>query len=152
IISECAGSEEYSAALALSEDGTILVSASKGGEVLLWDVATGLEKRRWRIKNDDNSFLFAISPGGASVAAVLNWSRSKDPPEKFIHCWNAADGQLRFALPHPDGDRGHGFDGAVFVSDDVLVTASNGMHLYWWETSTGKLIQHDDLSSEFRGN
>jgi WD40 repeat protein len=135
--------------VALSDDGTLLASVTDAGDVQLWEVDTGRQKQSWKCTPSHGWMHAAVSPGGKAVAVVM--SQRGDQPEKVVYCWDAVTGGLRFTLPNPD-DHYYGFDSVAFVNDDVVATAYQGQHLFWWDAATGALLQHDDLAEEYRGN
>jgi WD40 repeat protein/DNA-binding SARP family transcriptional activator len=60
-----AGHEDQPRSLRFSTDGRLLASASRDGEIIVWDVATGRSRDRW--KTFEVSWSVAFSPNGSLV-------------------------------------------------------------------------------------
>lgn len=60
------GHRDWVVAMSLSQDGQTLASGDEKGEVILWDVATGGERKRWQLKGW--VWALALTPGADAVA------------------------------------------------------------------------------------
>jgi GNAT superfamily N-acetyltransferase len=85
--------------LTVSADGKSLVSGTRDGRVVRWDVGEGLPLWSRRAHGDDaNGFAqvlsVAFSPDGKTLASG-GWDRA-------VRLWDAANGALKRTLPHED--------------------------------------------------
>jgi photosystem II stability/assembly factor-like uncharacterized protein len=71
--------------LAFVPDSTILVTGASGGNVALWDAATGDKARQLQGPSDDYPSSFSFSPDGKTLAAGFS---------KNIIIWDITSGQL----------------------------------------------------------
>ena len=129
------------AGAAYSPDGALLVIACTGGEVLLFDAATGRERQR-----RDHC-------GTAALHHFLPncWVRFAPDGRRFVTCglgdtvrvWDARTGAAHFACRH----KGLCF-GADFSADGrLLVTCSEDKTAAVWDTETGRrrrTLKHPD--------
>ena len=129
------------AGAAYSPDGTLLVIACTGGQVLLWDAATGKERRR-----RDHG-------GTAALHHFLPncWVRFSPDGSSFLTCglgesvriWDARRGDPLFTCRH----RGSCF-GADFSADGrLLVSCSEDKTAVVWDATTGRklhALKHPD--------
>ncbi|MEI7686844.1 MAG: hypothetical protein WCL32_17630, partial [Planctomycetota bacterium] len=61
------GHRDWVVAMSQSKDGLTLASGDEKGEIILWDVAAGSEKKRWKLKGW--VWALALSPDADAVAA-----------------------------------------------------------------------------------
>lgn len=116
-------------AVALTPDGTRIVSAGDDKHIIVWDVATGSEVRRWRA-HDGPIPALAVNPDGRTIA-----SGSRDD---IIRLWDLGSGAMRDTLI------GHGDDvlSIRFSPDgESLASASYDGTVRLWNVSSGKAIR-----------
>jgi len=131
------GHREWVTGLALSRDGSLIVSGDDGGDVIAWDQATGKELKRWKVKGW--VYALALSPDTNQVlvserkplifdsgrhAGIKLWDRTTGeaqrdlgPTFKDMHIAAAAyspDGKL---LALGRGGELDGLNGKVFLVD-----------------------------------
>jgi WD40 repeat protein len=118
--------------VAMAPDGkTLAVGSLKDHELLLWDVVTGKELRRWK-GQEERVFSMVFSPDGQWLAAAT---------EKTVHVWWTATGELFRTLkvtsrwpPIMPGQLVFSPDGQWLAIDDVSghevwdVLAGNKVH------------------------
>ena len=116
-------------ALAYSEDGNWLVSASDDGTAKVWDSATGEELFTLKGWQEEGMDLLALSPDGTRLAAS-----SKDGN---IRVWDIATGKLLFSLTgHADT-----VSAIAFSSDgDQLATGSVDKTVILWDAKSGEML------------
>ena len=103
----------------------------------VWDVATGLEVRRWEVRAMGTACL-AFAPGGNDLAWVGG-------NENVIRFWDASTGR---EIGQQPGHRGAIGD-AVFAPDGkALVTVSEDRTLRFWDPTSGGETRKIDASDE----
>jgi RNA polymerase sigma factor (sigma-70 family) len=125
--------------IAIGTDGTSVFSAA-GTSVYVWDLATGMERRRFRHGAWVDSFV--CSGDGKLVASGCH--------DGTIHLWDNATGQElhQFKAHNPERTGQHGLPGAFvsgFTPDGrqlISTGPENGIRL--WEATSGKLIHEFD--------
>jgi hypothetical protein len=116
-------------ALVFAPDGKTLASADEAGTVCLWDVATGLERRRFEGHRTRVSAL-AFSPDGKTVASGSG--------DGSLYLWTVASGKRLLALEgHDDWVMSVAFspDGKTLASGSYDQTAR------LWDVSSGKVLR-----------
>jgi len=111
-----------------SRDRRILATASKNGEVALWDATTGAHIRSLRHKDAVRSVAF--SPDGRALASAS--------ADRSVKLWDIEMGrELRTLQGHSD------VVNAVAFSPDsrILATASSDKTVRLWNPETGELIR-----------
>ncbi|NWG15038.1 MAG: SH3 domain-containing protein, partial [Chloroflexi bacterium] len=116
--------------LFFSTDGSILVSADIFGTIIVWDVAGGVERRRFSA--GDTAAYLALSPGGGTVYAGTG--------DGMVRAWDVATGEVRSRFT------GSGMIAAVALSPDGAVLASAHDNLLndtiiLWDTASGAEIR-----------
>lgn len=135
--------------LTFSPDGRWLASASDSRgprgryEVILWDVATGREKSRFRMAQDNSAHQLAFSPNSRLLAAVGGGARHNDPGE--VQVWDVAGERPRRWF---EGHKGR--VGSVAFSPDNRTLATGDMNgdLLLWELASGRR-RHRFMGHEF---
>jgi WD40 repeat protein len=100
-------------AIAFSQDGTMLVSASISGIVQLWDTATG--NARQTLKGHTRSVnAIAFSPDGTMLASASN--------DGTVRLWDTATGNTRQILEGHTGP----VKAIAFSRDRIMLTTDRG--------------------------
>jgi len=115
-IKELTGHKEWIQALAVSSEGTRLVSGDDQGIIIVWDLPAGKELNRWQCKDWVRSL--AISPDGKTVAVSQHRpGRDKIVVQPSFHFWEIETGKMKVDLTKeitggmsavaysPDGER-----------------------------------------------
>jgi RNA polymerase sigma factor (sigma-70 family) len=122
--------------LALSADGTRLVSSDQSGTVRLWDPATGRELRRIQAAPRWLEHV-TISPDGTVIAA----GGSEDKPHE-IGLWDARTGNLlrRLRVTSEQPQARPTVQRLAFSPDGKTLVACSGTHVLVlrWDVATGK--------------
>lgn len=81
--------------LALSRDGKTLITGDDSKVVIVWDVQTGKEQRRWKVKQWVRAL--DISPDGKTVVTAENFPQLKfSETDVGVRGWHARTGELKF--------------------------------------------------------
>jgi WD40 repeat protein/Tfp pilus assembly protein PilF len=110
-----------------SPSGQYFATASKDGNVKLWEINTG--KEVWHVPHKGMLEKVAFSPDGRFVAA------SSEP--KIVSIWQALSGQEIYKLPHGKTVT----DIAFSPNGTQLATASDDQTLRIWDLSNGKELR-----------
>jgi hypothetical protein len=117
-------------AVALSSDDTVLATADAGGEIRLWERATGKESRRFRLPQPVRGGIYALafSPDGRRIACG-GGSVDEAGPEHPVFVLDSRTGKATSTLPGHQG----AIASAMFSPDGrLLVTGSeDGTALVW---------------------
>ena len=116
--------------VSFSPDGTLIVSGSDGGMIILWDVATQRQVAAWEGDVDEGSHSVVFSPDGSMLASAHSYSYR-------IKLWDVGTRQLLDTL------KGH--TGAVYsvaFSPDGTTLASVGGRdgVILWDVKTRERI------------
>ena len=96
-IKELTGHKEWIQALAVSSEGTRLVSGDDQGIIIVWDLPAGKELNRWQCKDWVRSL--AISPDGKTVAVSQHRpGRDKIVVPPSFHFWEIETGKMKVDL------------------------------------------------------
>ena len=96
-IKELTGHKEWIQALAVSSEGTRLVSGDDQGIIIVWDLPAGKELNRWQCKDWVRSL--AISPDGKTVAVSQHRpGRDKIVVPPSFHFWEIETGKMNVDL------------------------------------------------------
>ncbi len=96
-IKELTCHKEWIQALAVSSDGTRLVSGDDQGIIIVWDLPAGKELNRWQCKDWVRSL--AISPDGKTVAVSQHRpGRDKIVVPPSFHFWEIETGKMNVDL------------------------------------------------------
>ncbi len=132
--------KEWILGLALSKDGKTAISGDDGGQVLVWDFASGKIERQWKVKG----WVFALAMSPTSPQALI----SERIPLVFdsdryaaLKLWNAADAKLDRDLSPMF--KGEFFEAAAYSPDGKLVAVGRA-----GETEKGKIILIDSESGK----
>jgi WD40 repeat protein/transcriptional regulator with XRE-family HTH domain len=116
-------------ALAYSEDGNRLASASDDGTAKVWDSATGEELFTLNVWEEEDMGLLALSPDGTHLAASNN--------DGHIRVWDIVNGELLFSLKgHTDTVSAVAFS----LDGDQLVTGSVDKTVILWDVGSGEIL------------
>jgi WD40 repeat protein len=127
---------------ALSPDGKVLaavVNENQAGEVRLWEVATGRERKRWTLPNK-RIWPVAFSPNGKMLACCVGDGPSANDWSKPcpIKLWDAVSGEDIRTLP------GHkGLAAVTFAPDGKTLSSwsSADITARLWDVATGKELR-----------
>jgi WD40 repeat protein len=131
--------------LALSRDGKTLVTGDDSGVVIVWDVPTGKEQRRWKVKQWVRAL--DISPDGQLVVSAEHFPRLKFSQSDIgVRGWSAQTGELKFDVSK---DFKGGMSSLLFSTDGKYLAMTRGNIEYENEPglvflldpSTGKKLQ-----------
>jgi WD40 repeat protein len=87
------GHKEWVQALALTTDGKVLVSGDDGRQVIVWDIPSGKETRRWQVKAW--VVALALSPDARQLLISERFPLVYDPAKIITtRLWNATTGQV----------------------------------------------------------
>jgi WD40 repeat protein len=116
--------DEWVLGLALSGDGSVLVSGDDRGQIIVWDRAAAKEQRRWRVKGWTYSMALAADAGQLFIAERVPLSYAY--PERYVAAklWDAATGQVQHDLG-PVCKREH-MVAAAFAADGKLLALAPG--------------------------
>jgi RNA polymerase sigma factor (sigma-70 family) len=125
-------------ALVFSPDGTTLASLCSG-EVILWESATGRERRRLPLSLAPVDYqLLDFSPDGHILAVV--------DPRSGITLWDPADGRRLRTLPLSPSEVPDGCRVARFSPDGKTLAVANGTQAHLFDVDTGKAIRQLDAN------
>jgi WD40 repeat protein len=130
------GHKDKVRSVAVSSKGTI-ASGDTGGEIRLWDGATGRFLRAFRGQKAQIPSLAFTPDGKRLVAGIAKLANSVPPFEVAV--WNVATGARERVFTAHDGGVW-----AVAVSPDGRVAASAGgksMPIYLWDPATGQRVR-----------
>jgi WD40 repeat protein len=120
------GRQQGFSCTAFTPDSKTLIAAGIDESLILWDVATGKERRRLK-DGFINLFTLALSPDGKLIASAVNG--------KTIRLTDLASGRDRFA---PTG-HAHGIWSATFAANGTMAATVGGGHdVLLWDTATGR--------------
>jgi WD40 repeat protein len=89
--------KEWVQAMSLSADGKILATGDDAGQVILWDVPSGKETRRWKVKAW--VYALALSPDGRRALISERFPLVYDPAKVITtRLWDATTGQMTRSL------------------------------------------------------
>jgi WD40 repeat protein len=136
------GHREWVTGLALSRDGTLLVSGDDDGQVLVWDIATGKELKRWKVKGW--VYALALSPDSKQVLVSERVPRVFDPGRHDgIRLWDRTTGTPQRDLGPPFKDMYSA--AAAYAPDGKLLALARGGEVYG---PNGKVFLIDPASGK----
>jgi len=127
-------------AVVFTPDGKTLASAGTDRAVVLWDPATGQERRRFTLEGEGdppNNVLFSLD--GRLVAVIV-----RGQP---LRLWEVATGKERPLVPPPAGGRvvqpgGDPVESAAFSPDSrLLATGGRDHSVRLWDVSSGQQVR-----------
>jgi RNA polymerase sigma factor (sigma-70 family) len=114
--------------IAFTPDSKTLLAAGIDDSLILWDVATGNERRRLK-EGFTNLFAMALSADGKLIASAVGG--------KTIRLTDLASGRDRFGT---DGHQ-HAIWSATFAANGTMAaTVGGGNDIFLWETATGRQL------------
>ncbi|HKI30947.1 MAG TPA: WD40 repeat domain-containing protein [Gemmataceae bacterium] len=117
------GHKEWVQALSLTPDGKVLVSGDDAGRVIVWDVPSGKETRRWQVKGW--VYALAVSPDARRLLISERFPLVYDPAKIIAtKLWDATTGQVVRDLE--DVFKKDYQSAAVFSLDGKLVAVGRG--------------------------
>lgn len=132
--------KEWILGLAVSKDGTRVVSGDDGGQVSVWDFATGKVERQWKVKG----WVFALALSPTSSQTLI----SERIPLVFdsdryaaVKIWDAAAAKLERDLSPTF--KGEFFEAAAYSPDGKQLAIGRA-----GETEKGKIILLDPASGK----
>jgi WD40 repeat protein len=134
------GHEAGIVVLAVSPDGTVVVSGAEDGTLIVWDLVTGWEKQSLRGHSAAITAV-TISPDGKSAISASH--------DRTIRVWNLATGRTQRKLKQ----KGHWVKAlALTGGGKVLISASSDGVLTHWDLQTGTgQVLHTGETIEHRG-
>jgi WD40 repeat protein len=105
--------------------------------VILWDVTTGTEQRRWEVETP--MYAVAFSPDGTMLAAGSAMGRI----DGAVWLWNSTSGELRATLREREGET---VWSVAFSPDAMMLASGNGAGITLWDVATG------EVRASFAGN
>jgi WD40 repeat protein len=127
------GLEEAAAlCVAASPDGALLATGGVAGDggVRLWDRTTGEMRELGR--HESYVISIAFSPSGTRLA-------SGDTVNK-VWVWEVASGQALTSFEGDVPDRFQAFHDLYWPDDETLLAAASDA-IYWWDVTTGQLLE-----------
>lgn len=104
-------------------------------KVILWDLATGTEQRRWEFDFDTPIYTVVFSPDGRTLATGGGDPSGASSGESAVWLWNVATGELEATLR----ERKFATVWSIAFSPDGTVLASgNGVGITLWDVDTGE--------------
>jgi len=125
---------EFGCRIAMTPDGTSVVTKGFGPTTQLWDVATGKKVKQWRA--NDLGPALAMAPDGKSLA---------EGGYDGVHFWELPTGKRRDQRLQLK----HGVSVVAFAPDGKTVAAGggdNGLHI--WDLATEKQVGPADVECE----
>jgi hypothetical protein len=148
-IRRLAGHRNHIVSLAFAPDGKSLASGTGGGEIKLWDLATG--QGRFSVDRNESywKFSLAFSPDGKILVSGAGWNVQGNQSTGAIRLWDAASGKESPALQ----DRDVFVTSLAFSPDNQ--TLAVGLKDYWirlWNVATGKPFRQWQAEGNFRNS
>lgn len=89
------GHQDWIWGLALSRDGKLLVTGDDASVVIVWDLATGMELRRWKVKQWVRAL--DISPDNRTVVTAENFPQTAFvDTDVGVRGWDVQTGTMKF--------------------------------------------------------
>lgn len=98
--------------------------------VILWDIATGTEQKRWEIETP--MYTVAFSPDETMLAAGSAMGRI----DGSVWLWNLTTGELKATLREREGVTVWSI---AFSPDETTLASGNGMGITLWDVATGEM-------------
>jgi WD40 repeat protein len=98
--------------------------------VILWDIATGTEQRRWEMETP--MYTVAFSPDGTMLAAGSAMGKI----DGSVWLWNLASGELEATLREREGET---VWSVAFSPDAMTLASGNGAGITLWDVTTGEM-------------
>lgn len=115
-------------ALAITPDGSTLVSGGREGKIILWNIKSGAKLREWSGHLEGVESITLSPDGQILVSGGI---------DREVKAWNLASGELLYTI------NGHSAPvGKVKFSPDgkTLATGSDDRTVKLWQPSTGRLL------------
>jgi WD40 repeat protein len=133
-------------AVAFSDGGRVLYTATRWGNILRWDLADGLRRATVLVPVMPYLFSLAVSPDGKTLATTTGGWGGQQAEIKF---WDVATGQARLAKTPL---KGSAFSLAFSPDGKTLATGGQDRAVLLWDVASGevwgRLQEHrDDIRS-----
>jgi len=125
-------------AVALSPDGTRVLSGGRDCVLRLWDASTGEQIGRFQEQTETNINCVAFSPDGRYAASGSHGLQAKST----LMLWDAAMRALVRSFRHSPEERPPGVSAIVFSPDGSRIVSAgvDGM-IRLWDVETGELVR-----------
>ncbi|MBN9119529.1 MAG: PD40 domain-containing protein [Planctomycetes bacterium] len=118
--------KEWIVGMGMSRDGKALISGDDGGHVIVWDVATGGVKARWKLAKGW-AYAVALSPDAKQACVTERLPLVFDSGRHAaVKLWNAATGEVAEDLSAEKEFKGHHMSAAAYSPDGKTLAILRG--------------------------
>jgi hypothetical protein len=118
--------EDWGHSAALSPDGKLLLTQSRNGNIILWDITSG---RKIRSFDGGRNSVDSFSPDGRYVLGVKR---------ERISLWDPQSGQIQHEFLHPNG---RWLGAAVSPDGRYIISGGTDTNVSIWEVETGRQVR-----------